>query len=139
MVYVKAVYEDGQLRLLEPVNLNNGDEIGLWLEHEPEARRELSRNAVVQLAKAQGIFADDLLEDEDSFSFPYLPPDKITPQEQDRRIKIMWLAGVLLKPQDLDIPEDAQELTEAERDRLGRLFASTRPVEDLIDEDRGEY
>ena len=63
-------------------------------------------------------------------------PENLTWEEKIHKMK---LAGVLLEPDELDIPEDAVELTPEERDRIGRLFASDRPVEDLIDEDRGEY
>ncbi|MDX1992748.1 MAG: hypothetical protein SF029_10170 [bacterium] len=48
----------------------------------------------------------------------------------------LWAAGLLM---NIDVPADAQALTDEERDRIGRLFLDDRPSEALIDEDRGLY
>lgn len=49
------------------------------------------------------------------------------------------IGGIFLNSEDLDIPEDAEELTEEEEDRLSKLFASDRLISDEIIEDRGEF
>ena len=57
-----------------------------------------------------------------------LPADEI-----DARLRA---AGLLL---EMNIPEDAVELTPDERERIGRRFVGDRPSEDLISEERGTY
>jgi predicted DNA-binding antitoxin AbrB/MazE fold protein len=45
-------------------------------------------------------------------------------------------AGVLAV---LPEPEEEVEISDEELERIGTLLASDKPVEELIDEDRGEY
>ena len=87
---IRAIYEKGILKLLDPVDLEDGQHVKLTL----------------------------LTNVEDDFE------------------KRLADAGLLV-----EIPETFEEveLSDEEIDRLGRLLASDRPVEDLIDEDRGEY
>lgn len=61
---------------------------------------------------------------------------ELTLEEIDARLRA---AGVLADPDDIEIPEDAVPLTVEERERIGRLFVTDRPVEVDIDEDRGLY
>ena len=91
---IRAIYENGQLRLLTPVRLVEGQEVTITIE----------------------------------------PPVELTPEEVKARLRA---AGILADVDD--IPEDIEELSEEERERLGRLFLGDRPSEELIDEDRGEY
>jgi hypothetical protein len=65
---------------------------------------------------------------------PAIAEVEVTPAEFERRLRE---AGLLADVSD--IPEDVQELTPEERDRIGRLVAGERGIEELIDEDRGEY
>lgn len=93
---IRAVYEQGHLRLLDPVDLFEGQQIEIMIQ-EPSGAGEL------------------------------------TLAEIDRRLRE---AGLLA---EVDVPDDAVELSPQERERIGLLLASDRPVEDLIDEDRGAY
>jgi predicted DNA-binding antitoxin AbrB/MazE fold protein len=89
---VRAIYEDGVLRLLEPINLAEGQTVNVTIETMPD------------------------------FS------------EIDAKLRA---AGLLAEIDD--VPDDAVELTPEERERIGRLFLTNRPIEQDIDEDRGEY
>ncbi len=93
---IRAIYEQGHLRLLDPVDLFEGQQIEIMIQ-EPVVEGEL------------------------------------TLAEIDRRLRE---AGLLA---EVDVPEDAVELSPHERERIGLLLASDRPLEDLIDEDRGAY
>lgn len=64
----------------------------------------------------------------------------LSTDELDRRLRA---AGLLVEFSD-DDPDwlelaDVEELSDEELDRIGRLLAGDRPVEDLIREDRGEW
>lgn len=87
---IRAIYEKGILRLIDPVELEEGQQVKLTL---------LTN-------------ADDDIE------------------------KKLADAGLLA-----EIPETFEqvELSDDELDRLGKFFASDKPVEDHIDEDRGEF
>lgn len=93
---IRAIYEQGYLRLLDPVDLFEGQQIEIRIQ--------------------ESIVAGELTLD-----------------EIDRRLRE---AGLLA---EVDVPDDAVELSPQERERIGLLLASDRPVEDLIDEDRGAY
>lgn len=93
---IRAIYEQGYLRLLDPVDLFEGQQIEIMIQ--------------------ESIVAGELTLD-----------------EIDRRLRE---AGLLA---EVDVPDDAVELSPQERERIGLLLASDRPVEDLIDEDRGAY
>src|SRR5262245_6175645 len=60
------------------------------------------------------------------------PPQPITREWVRAKLKA---AGLLAE--DEEFPE-AEEMTEEEEERLGRMAASDRPVEDYVDEDREE-
>jgi len=92
---IRAVYEKGQLRPLDPVDLSDGQRVRIIIAPEESAAP--------------------------------------TPQEIAARLR---LAGLLV---DVDIPADAVELSSEERLAVGALFLGDRPLEDLIDEDRGNY
>ena len=92
---IRAIYEKGQLRPLDPVDLSEGQQVRITITPED--------------------------------------PVALTPQEIDARLRS---AGLLL---DMDIPSDAVELSLEERIAVGSLFLGDRPLEDLIDEDRGDY
>ncbi|MDQ7025404.1 MAG: antitoxin family protein [Anaerolineae bacterium] len=87
---IRAIYEKGVLKLIDPVELEEGQQVKLTLLTTTE------NDFVKRLAEA------DLLA---------------------------------------EIPEifEEVELSDEELDRIGKLFASDRPVEDDIDEDRGEF
>jgi predicted DNA-binding antitoxin AbrB/MazE fold protein len=56
---VKAIYENGTLRLLEPVDLNNGEKVTVTVDSlTPEARRD-RLNAVLDRIAAQIVCRDD--------------------------------------------------------------------------------
>jgi predicted DNA-binding antitoxin AbrB/MazE fold protein len=93
---VRAVYKDGQLHLLDPVDLAEGQKVNVIIAPENETG-ELSFDEI------------------------------------DARLRA---AGLLL---EIDVPEDAVELTPEERADVGRRFLGDRPSEALIDEDRGLY
>lgn len=61
------------------------------------------------------------------------PVAELSAEEIDARLRS---AGLLA---EIDIPEDAVELSSEERERIGRLFVGLRPSEELIDEDRGTF
>jgi predicted DNA-binding antitoxin AbrB/MazE fold protein len=61
------------------------------------------------------------------------PDQEISVDELDARLR---RAGVLLES---EAPDDLEELTIEERERIGRLFLGKQPSEDLIDEERGLY
>lgn len=88
---IRAVYESGYLRLLDPIELSEGQQVQI---------------AIVA---------------------------PMTNDEIDTRLRA---AGLLA---EIDVPEDAEELTPKERLRIGRLFLGQQPSEALIDEDRGQY
>jgi predicted DNA-binding antitoxin AbrB/MazE fold protein len=87
---IRAIYEKGILKLIDPVDLEDGKHVKLT---------------------------------------------QLTSEEIDVEMKLA-AAGLLA-----EIPEDFDEidLSDEELDCLGKLLASDRPVEDLIDEDRGEF
>jgi predicted DNA-binding antitoxin AbrB/MazE fold protein len=93
---VRAVYQNGQLRLLDAVSLDEG----------------------------QAVVIDIRTGDE-------------TPMLLAEEINLRLRAAGLLM--NVDVPADAQALTDEERDHIGRLFMGDRPSEALIDEDRGLY
>jgi predicted DNA-binding antitoxin AbrB/MazE fold protein len=95
VVSVRAVYKEGQLQLLDPVDLTEGQVVKVTIMEPQQA--------------------------------------ELTPDEVTARLRA---AGVLA---DLSDIEEGIELSPEERHRLGLLFAGERPVEDLIDEDRGLY
>ncbi len=98
MVSVKAFFRDGQLWVLDKL--------------------ELPENKVLQ------VHIDVLPEDMD-----------MNHADVIQRARI---GGILLNPEDLDLPEDIEELTE-EEERLSKLFATNRLISDEIIEDRCEY
>ncbi|MCA0458272.1 MAG: hypothetical protein LCI00_30185 [Chloroflexi bacterium] len=53
------------------------------------------------------------------------------------RAKLM-AAGLLVKPEDLGISPSVQPLSLEERLKIGQMPVGARPVEDLVDEDRGD-
>jgi predicted DNA-binding antitoxin AbrB/MazE fold protein len=87
---IRAIYEKGVLKLIDPVDLEDDQQVKLTL---------------------------------------------LTSEEIDVEAKLA-AAGLLA-----EFPGDFEEveLSDEEIDRLGRLFTSDRPVEDLIDEDRGNF
>jgi predicted DNA-binding antitoxin AbrB/MazE fold protein len=93
---IRVIYEDGVLRPLDPIHLEDGQTANVTIETE------------------------DL-------------PDEITPDMVDERLRA---AGLLV---EIDVPENAQELTRTERLRIGQLFVGDQPSETLIDEERGLY
>ncbi|GIK67267.1 MAG: hypothetical protein BroJett018_50610 [Chloroflexota bacterium] len=90
---IRAIYEQGHLRLLDPVDLFEGQQIEIMIQ-EPSGVGEL------RLA------------------------------EIDRRLRE---AGLLA---EVDVPEDAEPLSSAELEQLGRMFAADRLISDLVDEER---
>ncbi len=62
------------------------------------------------------------------------PPQPMTREA----VKAKLIAAGLVKPETHYAPEDAEEMSEEDEERLGRLLASDRPVEDYINEDREE-
>lgn len=62
------------------------------------------------------------------------PPQPVTREWIEAKL----IAAGLLNPNAKYAPDDAEELSEEEEVRLGRLLAGDRPVEDYISEDREE-
>ena len=63
-----------------------------------------------------------------------IDPDALTREQVREKLRE---AGLLSEMKlDVDNPE---HLSPEEADRLARLFSGPRPIEELIDEDRGEY
>ncbi|MDZ4766917.1 MAG: antitoxin family protein [Chloroflexota bacterium] len=100
---VRAVYHDGQLKLLDPAGLQEGQIVTLTITA-ATSPREVTREEVTARLRAAGL----LVEGKDAI---------------DKSIDMASL----------------RELTPEERDRIGRLLAADRPVENIISEDRGEY
>ena len=67
---------------------------------------------------------------------PVPAPSKRSLTREEARAKLL-AAGKLVT--DLRAPEGTVALTPEERLRIGQLPPDTRPSEELIDEDRGEY
>ncbi|MBI1278776.1 MAG: hypothetical protein GC179_11670 [Anaerolineaceae bacterium] len=57
--------------------------------------------------------------------------------ERERLHAQLASAGLLVKPEDLGISSSVKPLPLEERLRIGRMPADARPVESLVDEDRG--
>ncbi len=61
-----------------------------------------------------------------------------TTTERERIQAQLMAAGLLVKPEDLGIPANITPLSLEERLKIGQMPAGARPVEDLVDEERGE-
>jgi predicted DNA-binding antitoxin AbrB/MazE fold protein len=94
---IRAVYEQGRLRPLDPVDLVEGQQVRLIVEPTDE-ENPLTREVLRARLKAANLLSE----------VSYAPPD-----------------AVPLSPE--------------ERARIGHTLAGERPVEDLINEDRGQY
>lgn len=67
------------------------------------------------------------------------PPKDTEPLTERDRIRAELMAsGLLVKPEDLGISPSIKPLSLQKRLSIGRMPPGARPVEDLIDEDRGE-
>ena len=62
----------------------------------------------------------------------------VNPAREAARAKLM-AAGILVRPEDMGIPDDLQPLPLEERLRIGKMPPGVRPSEELVDEDRGEW
>ena len=71
---------------------------------------------------------------------PVVAPNEVEePLTERERIRAQLMAaGVLVKPEDLGIEPSVKSLSLEERLKIGRMPLGARPVEDLVDEDRGE-
>jgi predicted DNA-binding antitoxin AbrB/MazE fold protein len=129
---IRAIYSNGQLKLLDPVEFDEQEEVELVFIR--RANRELSLADIEKQLSTTGLLMDmsdiDMMDDTSNF---VAENRELTLAEVDFLLRE---AGVIV---EVDIPEDAEELTTEEREGIGRLFVSDRPVEDLIDEDRGKY
>jgi predicted DNA-binding antitoxin AbrB/MazE fold protein len=94
---VRAIYEKGYLRLLHPVDLDEGQEVDVTIQ-------------------------------------PARQPVDLTPEEIDARLRA---AGLLVEYRYA--PPDAQHLSLEERERIGRLLVGETTLDQMIDEDRGDY
>lgn len=66
------------------------------------------------------------------------PVSVAEPATERERISAKLLAGgLLVKPEDFGISPSVQPLPLEERLKIGKMPPGARPVEDLIDEDRG--
>jgi predicted DNA-binding antitoxin AbrB/MazE fold protein len=68
---IRAIYENGFLKLLDPVNLNNGQEVKLTIQGD-----ELTSEEITARLRAAGLLSEH----------PYAPPDAkpLTPEERER-------------------------------------------------------
>jgi predicted DNA-binding antitoxin AbrB/MazE fold protein len=90
---LEAEYHDGQLTLLSPVDLEEGERVSVTI--------------TTQVGE-------------------------LSPEEIDARLRA---AGLLV---EIDVPEDAELLTEDELNRIWELPVGARPSEDIIREERDE-
>lgn len=58
--------------------------------------------------------------------------------ERERVLAQLRAAGLLVKPEDLGISPSVKPLPLEQRLKIGQMPVGARPVEDLVDEDRGE-
>lgn len=71
---------------------------------------------------------------------PIVTPDEVQKPltERERLRAQLMAAGLLVKPEDLGISSSVKPLSLEERLSIGRMPPNARPVESLVDEDRGE-
>ena len=71
---------------------------------------------------------------------PHVTPEPlpVNPAREAARAKLL-AAGKLALPADMGIPDDLEYISDEELEELGHMAPGSRPSEDLVSEDRGEY
>jgi predicted DNA-binding antitoxin AbrB/MazE fold protein len=114
MATVRAIYEQGMLRLLEPVELSEGQEVRLTIvpANSPvEQAAELTREEVERRLKAAGLLVE------------YDPEDWFDEDDDPAIIA--------------EIEAMTEEELEAMLEEIGTRFVGGRSIDEYIDEDRG--
>ena len=67
-----------------------------------------------------------------------IPEAEESVSERERIHTKLMAAGLIVKPEDLGISPSVKPLSLEERLKIGQMPVGARPVEDLVDEDRGD-
>lgn len=120
---IRAIYEDGYLKLLDPVDLQNGQHIEITIEQDP-AREKL----MADLA--------DLLYRPETRNLEVLPEVEIKDINNPTDEELRALLGDLVIWPDPNY-DDGQELEMTEA-QLREVFSVGKPLSEMLLEDRGQ-